>query len=788
METSSTKKTSKSGDVSLLKKLFDIRRPAKVQNATFPRTTGKSSEEEPTGKERLFVRNQSYRKKSLKNKYKKQNSEVNNVDSNEHEHGANVKKLCQQFEQTEIKSAEDKSDTLADSSRADDKILKQSISNVEVKRRNSGINYKQKRENKIKSFVEAENEDATEEYRKSLISQMDMEIAHMREDGFIDDEDNFMTDAPHTVLDETSPLFSEVNSDYLVSNKNLEEPMNLDPDINTFCTDITTVAENELSDFHDDAKCHQDILRLNSYEEFTESLGDDLENGLFVVEAYNDDGRELIEVQVMIDRRPVSMDKEGLTDAIKDSEMVFYENVDRTYNCIRNELTEYIDQNKSEQCAGASRNLEENIYENIETPSEETKEPLMMFAPMSNRSTIYSVTSQESSVFDTDDEGIELGRNKEVYSSVRRETFCDDKGIVRIERVAFSDNHPFPSFVTRSESTASLKRLEYIIDEIKSTERKYVEDLAKVVKTYKPWIERHTPVELKDYHGYLFGNIDKIHRRQRKFLEDLNKCGRDVNEVVGCFIKHELLFEMYPHYFRNKPKADNLLKEFSPIIKEMQEKYGERLDFSAYLLTPVQRLGKYILLLEQIEKQLKKLELPVDNTQTALAIVREEMSKGNDSVAIESIENSPISKMDYGSFKMREMFSITKPRKVECMVFLFTNVLVFTTCDPTRLEVFYYYDHIKMNDLRIATFNDFIIHLTDFTKSKKKQNSSKYTYILEAKSEKIWRTWKEMIEKILWDQLRKTKETLMSDKIPKTINVRDRNRTKSTGSSVFYCE
>lgn len=62
-----------------------------------------------------------------------------------------------------------------------------------------------------------------------------------------------------------------------------------------------------------------------------------------------------------------------------------------------------------------------------------------------------------------------------------------------------------------------------------------------------------------------------------------------------------------------------------------------------------------------------------------------------------------------------------------------------------------------MNDLRIATFDDLTMHLTDFTKSKKKQNTSRYTYILESKSEKIWKTWKDAIEKILWDQLVKAK-------------------------------
>lgn len=120
----------------------------------------------------------------------------------------------------------------------------------------------------------------------------------------------------------------------------------------------------------------------------------------------------------------------------------------------------------------------------------------------------------------------------------------------------------------------------------------------------------------------------------------------------------------------------------------MQEKFEERLDFSAYLLTPVQRLGKYILFLENIEKQLEKLDLPIENTQTALVIVRDEMSKGNDSVAIESIEHSPISKMDYGSFKMREKFNIIKPRKVEAaMVFLFTNVVVFSVTDTVSKTI-----------------------------------------------------------------------------------------------------
>lgn len=117
----------------------------------------------------------------------------------------------------------------------------------------------------------------------------------------------------------------------------------------------------------------------------------------------------------------------------------------------------------------------------------------------------------------------------------------------------------------------------------------------------------------------------------------------------------------------------------------MQIYYNERLDFSAYLLTPLQRLGKYILLLENIRKEVGKMELhrKIKNIiEKALEMVKSVMSKGNDYVAIESIQSSPLSSTDYGSFIMRDKFMLLKPRKLECMVFLFTNLVVFTVEDP----------------------------------------------------------------------------------------------------------
>lgn len=105
------------------------------------------------------------------------------------------------------------------------------------------------------------------------------------------------------------------------------------------------------------------------------------------------------------------------------------------------------------------------------------------------------------------------------------------------------------------------------------------------------------------------------------------------------------------------------------------------------LLTPIQRLGKYILFLEQIQKELlKKDGFASDNIYKAIEIVRKQMSRGNDYIAIDSIKECPINLLEQGSFVMREKFNVIKPRKYEAMLFLFEKMLVFTTVDPVMLN------------------------------------------------------------------------------------------------------
>lgn len=93
--------------------------------------------------------------------------------------------------------------------------------------------------------------------------------------------------------------------------------------------------------------------------------------------------------------------------------------------------------------------------------------------------------------------------------------------------------------------------------------------------------------------------------------------------------------------------------------------------------------------MEQIQKELKKNQKPLEKISEAIGVVRNVMRKGNDYIAIDSIKQSEIDLRLHGSFIMRAPFAITKPRKMTSMVFLFENIVVFTEKMPVSSTRFF---------------------------------------------------------------------------------------------------
>ena len=72
----------------------------------------------------------------------------------------------------------------------------------------------------------------------------------------------------------------------------------------------------------------------------------------------------------------------------------------------------------------------------------------------------------------------------------------------------------------------------------------------------------------------------------------------------------ESQFYLYALYNKNKPKSDALMSEYgSSFFKPMQLKLEDKMDLASYLLKPVQRMGKYALILKQVSTVQKSSNL-----------------------------------------------------------------------------------------------------------------------------------------------------------------------------------
>lgn len=151
-------------------------------------------------------------------------------------------------------------------------------------------------------------------------------------------------------------------------------------------------------------------------------------------------------------------------------------------------------------------------------------------------------------------------------------------------------------------------------------------------------------------------------------------------------------------YSKNLPEAQAYLPEFERFTRSIQDILQQNLGLSSYLITPIQRIGRYRLLLEGIQGELNKKGIPFENVGIALDMIKRIANSANGYVAIGSIKNSPMDlSQEAGPFAMRNHFSIVYPHcreRTEGTVFLFEEIIVFTleidvseTCNTASFQI-----------------------------------------------------------------------------------------------------
>uniref|UniRef100_A0A915J792 DH domain-containing protein n=1 Tax=Romanomermis culicivorax TaxID=13658 RepID=A0A915J792_ROMCU len=176
-----------------------------------------------------------------------------------------------------------------------------------------------------------------------------------------------------------------------------------------------------------------------------------------------------------------------------------------------------------------------------------------------------------------------------------------------------SCSNELPDLVVASSNVDHLpSKVIFILDELLTTEKIYVQDLVEITEFYsKPFFAEYKTGDSNDeiirIHQLIFGNLDEILTfHSQIFLPQLAQaCRQCPRSVAHCFEDSVIdLTNLYETYCRNKSREDQYhkLECFQDLFQKCQVKAGHLLPLSAYLLKPVQRITKYQLLLQEMAK------------------------------------------------------------------------------------------------------------------------------------------------------------------------------------------
>ena len=172
-----------------------------------------------------------------------------------------------------------------------------------------------------------------------------------------------------------------------------------------------------------------------------------------------------------------------------------------------------------------------------------------------------------------------------------------------------------------------------VILELINSERDFVKHLKDVVEGYLYPARRHPEIFTGERINTIFANIEQLYEFQRKFLESLEECinWQDLasSKVGRCFLDYEKGFSVYHYYCNNHPNATSELQDlytkqrfvkFFEACRVLQNMIDISLD--GFLLTPIQKICKYPLQLNELLKHTDKEHEDYDHVMNALETMR----------------------------------------------------------------------------------------------------------------------------------------------------------------------
>lgn len=337
----------------------------------------------------------------------------------------------------------------------------------------------------------------------------------------------------------------------------------------------------------------------------------------------------------------------------------------------------------------------------------------------------------------------------------------------------------------RKPLSSTPARASLIMNELVQTEADYVAALRLVVDHYVPVCEFAGPLE--PLHGQvaaIFGNVEELHDfHSKRFFAELCRWQHDPFSVGQSFLEHKSNFEAYAFYIKNKPRSDSIMSlHGAQFFKARQQQLADLLDLGSYLLKPIQRLGKYALILQQLVKECSAWAEAAacspdgvrlrDQLQQAEDMVRFCLRHGDDLLALDTLYDCGVDLASQGQLLRQEQMTLTRDKKKTLrQVFLFEKVIIFSKIKRVDKghDLYKYKESISMHDVGLTeTVGLSGVRFELWYQQQQQQQSRNgvggngLSWLIDAPSPQSKQAWVKDIGHLLWAQARVSRQKVLA--------------------------
>eukprot|EP00732_Lithocolla_globosa_P002862 Lithocolla_globosa_v1_NODE_2027_length_2202_cov_15.826735.p1 type:complete len:686 gc:universal NODE_2027_length_2202_cov_15.826735:2127-70(-) len=283
--------------------------------------------------------------------------------------------------------------------------------------------------------------------------------------------------------------------------------------------------------------------------------------------------------------------------------------------------------------------------------------------------------------------------------------------------------------VNVASSLTSADKLELVVKELVQTEKDYFNSLSVIIDGYKKKMEVLDWVQgSAETISTIFGNIEEVYEFERNFVKKLDEAifpptpsSISVQRRTGkVFLQFKDGFRVYGPYCSNHADSTQLLLSISKQDKFKQFFLACRLlieqdiNLEGFLLTPIQRLCKYPLLLREVIKLTPEDHADIDILQQAISQMKEAASFVNEMQKLKELQTriedwegtEELSSINTKQYLDAKLMKLSKGHLQERHFFLFDKTLVYTKEHPSKKRHYIFKGCIYLNQMEIKTLGN----------------------------------------------------------------------------------